>query len=145
MHIERVEEVTEEIHAAVCRLVAEIGIQKPVPARAELAELTAFQASTLWIARLPEKDGRIAGMLTLIMYRVPTGMRSIVEDVAVDPRLRRRGIARALMSNAIEAARQAGAEVMTLSSNRTREAANQMYQSMGFELRDTNAYLLRLK
>jgi ribosomal protein S18 acetylase RimI-like enzyme len=145
MHIERVGEVTEEIHAAICRLVSEIGTQKPVPTRAELAELVASHASTLWIARFPDGNGRIAGMLTLTLYRVPTGMRSIVEDVAVDPTLRRRGIARGLMLNAIEAARQAGAEVMALSSNRRREAANRMYQAMGFELRDTNAYLLKLK
>ena len=57
----------------------------------------------------------------------------------------RRGIAEALMRYAIDLARERGADVMTLSSNHTRDAANQLYQSMGFQKRDTNSYIYKLR
>jgi ribosomal protein S18 acetylase RimI-like enzyme len=76
---------------------------------------------------------------------VPTGLRSIIEDVIVDQTMRRRGIGEALMEKAIELAHESGAEGISLTSNPKREAANQLYQSMGFELRQTNPYYYRLK
>lgn len=145
MYIERIAEITDEIFEAICRLVPEIGAHKPIPAREELSELVNSEASQLWIARYPGAANSVAGMFTIALYRVPTGLRSIVEDVAVDSNQRRRGIARALMLKAIEVAREAGADGVTLSSNPAREAANRLYQSMGFERRNTNAYIYRLK
>jgi ribosomal protein S18 acetylase RimI-like enzyme len=145
MYIERVHAVTDEVFEAVCRLVPEIGAHKPIPTRPELNDLVDSGTSQLWVARYPGEYDSIAGMFTLALYRVPTGLRSIVEDMAVASDRRRLGIARALMLNAIEVARAAGADVMTLSSNPAREAANRLYQSMGFERRETNAYIFRLK
>jgi ribosomal protein S18 acetylase RimI-like enzyme len=85
------------------------------------------------------------GILCLTIYRVPTGLRSIIEDVIVDESARRQGIGAALMRYAIELAREAGAEGVSLTSNPQREAANQLYQSMGFALRKTNPYFYKLK
>jgi ribosomal protein S18 acetylase RimI-like enzyme len=110
-----------------------------------LSALVHSEASTLLIVRYPDENSEIVGMLTLAVYRVPTGVRSIVEDVIVDEKMRRRGIAEALMRRAIELAEQAGAGVLTLSSNPSREAANKLYQSMGFEKRETNSYLYKIK
>ena len=67
------------------------------------------------------------------------------EDVVVDETARRKGIGQALVRHAIELARAAGADGVSLTSNRQREAANQLYQSMGFQLRQTNPYFYRLK
>jgi len=145
MYIERIQEVTDEVFEAICRLVPEIGTHKLAPSREELSDLVCSDSSTLWIAREPDQAGNIVGMLTLTVYRVPTGIRSIVEDVAVDSNFRRRGIARSLMEKAIEFARQAGAENVALTSNPKREAANLLYQSMGFAKRETNAYSYKLK
>jgi ribosomal protein S18 acetylase RimI-like enzyme len=145
MHIELVSNLTGEVFESVKRLVAELGAHKPIPTREELIALIDSGASKLWIARESDGHSLIVGMLTLTVYRVPTGIRSIVEDVAVDSKYRRRGIAKALMETVLEYARQAGADVLTLSSNPQREAANLLYQSMGFERRNTNAYLYTLK
>jgi len=145
MHVELVSNLTDEIFESVKRLVPELGVHKPIPTREELNMLIDSQASKLWIARESDLHSLIVGMLTLTVYRVPTGIRSIVEDVAVASNYRRRGIAKALMEATLEYARQAGAGVLTLSSNPQREAANLLYQSMGFELRNTNAYLYKLK
>ena len=76
---------------------------------------------------------------------MPTGIRSIIEDLVVDKKMRRRGIGEALVRNAIELAREAGADGVSLTSNSQREAANQLYQSLGFELRKTNPYFYNLK
>jgi ribosomal protein S18 acetylase RimI-like enzyme len=144
MVVERVLDVTDEILSAVHRLVPEIGTHKPLPTRDELTALVRSEASTLWIARYPDQSGTIAGMLTISLYRVPTGLRSIVEDVAVASNLRRKGIARALMQAAIDFARACGANGIALTSNPRREAANRLYLSLGFERRETNSYFFRL-
>jgi ribosomal protein S18 acetylase RimI-like enzyme len=49
------------------------------------------------------------------------------------------------LKRAIQMAREAGADGISLTSNSQRAAANQLYQSMGFKRRDTNAYSYDLK
>ena len=139
MYVEKISEVTDEIYTAVRLLVPQLGADKIIPTRDEVHALVRSEAATFLIARYPDKDSEIAGILTLTVYRVPTGIRSIVEDVIVDEKMRRRGIAEALMRHAIELAGQAGASVLALSSNPAREAANKLYQSMGFQKRETNS------
>jgi len=145
MYIEKVSELTEEIFEAVRLLVPQLGAHKAPPTWDELNALVKSEASTLLIARYPDKSGGIAGILSLSVYRVPTGIRSIVEDVIVDENMRRRGIAEALMLRAIDLAREAGANGVALTSNPKREAANKLYQSMGFQKRETNAYFYKLE
>jgi ribosomal protein S18 acetylase RimI-like enzyme len=133
------------MHIAIRLLVPQLGSHKSIPTRDEINALVRSESATLLIARYPERDSGIAGMVSLTVYRVPTGLRSIVEDVIVDEKMRRRGIAEALMRNAITLAGEAGASTLTLTSNPAREAANKLYQSMGFEKRETNSYLYKIK
>lgn len=145
MYIEIVSEVTEELHEALRRLVPQLGAHKVPPVWEELKELVESESSTLLVAREPDGSGPIKGILCITVYRVPTGLRSIIEDVVVDERARRRGIGEALVRQAIELARAAGADGVSLTSNSQREAANQLYQAMGFQLRQTNPYFYKLK
>lgn len=145
MYLEKAHAVSDELYEAVCKLVPQLGAHKPIPTRTELESLVVSESSDLWIARYPDRSASIAGMLTISIYRVPTGLRSIVEDVVVDLGLRRRGIAEALLRAAIESARAAGANGVMLTSNPQREAANLLYRSIGFELRLTNSYFYPLK
>jgi ribosomal protein S18 acetylase RimI-like enzyme len=144
MFVEKVSKVTTELYDAVKLLVPQLGFHKVIPTWEELNALVRSEASTLLIAREPDEHGGIAGMLSLAVYRVPTGMRSIVEDVIVDEKMRRRGIAEALMRHAIELAREAGANGVALTSNPQRGAANKLYQALGFQKRETNAYFYKL-
>jgi ribosomal protein S18 acetylase RimI-like enzyme len=144
MIVEKVSELTEEVYAAVKLLVPQLGAHKANPTWDELNALIRSEASTLLIARYPDATSEIAGILSLTIYRVPTGMRSIVEDVIVDEKMRRRGIAEALMRYAIELAREAGANGVALTSNPQREAANKLYQALGFQKRETNSYFYKL-
>lgn len=145
MYIGKVSEVTEELYAAMQRLVPQLGVHKAPPTREELIQLVTSGSSTLLVARSSSSEEKIVGFLCLTIYQVPTGTRSIIEDVVVDESARRQGIGEALVRQAIELARAAGASGVSLTSNPQREAANRLYQSMGFELRKTNPYFYRLK
>ena len=145
MYIGKVSEATQELHKALQRLVPQLGPHKVSPTWDELNELIKSESATLLVAREPDENSPIVGILSLTIYRVPTGLRSIIEDLIVDEIMRRRGIGEALVRYAIELAREAGANGVSLTSNPWREAANEFYPSMGFELRKTNPYFYRLK
>lgn len=145
MYVGKASEATQELYEALQRLIPQLGAHKTPPTREQLTALILSESSTLLIARYPDEKGGIEGILNLTVYRVPTGLRSIVEDVVVDERVRGRGIGEALLRYAIRLARQAGANGVALTSNPQREAANRLYQALGFKQRDTNAYFYELK
>ena len=145
MHIEVVSDLTEDIYQALQRLIPQLGAHKIPPTKAELRELVESESSTLLAAYEIDEQSPILGILCLTVYRVPTGLRSIIEDVVVDGSARRKGIGEALVQKAIELARESGAEGISLTSNPQRQAANLLYQSLGFQLRQTNPYYFRLK
>jgi ribosomal protein S18 acetylase RimI-like enzyme len=145
MYIGKVSEATQELHKALETLIPQLGAHKIPPTWEELIKLVTSESSLLLVARQPKEDNPIVGILCLTIYRVPTGLRSIIEDVIVDENARRQGIGEALMRYAIDLAREAGADGVSLTSNPKREAANQLYRSLGFELRKTNPYYYKLK
>ena len=145
MYIGPVLEVTDEIQKALERLIPQLGAHKIPPTREELNKLVTSESSTLLVARQSKKEDPVVGVLCLTIYQVPTGLRSIIEDVIVDERARRQGIGEALVRHAIDLAREAGADGVSLTSNPQREAANKLYKSIGFELRKTNPYFYKLK
>lgn len=145
MHIEKITQITQEVFETVQRLVPLLGLHKPKPSLDELTALVRSESSSLLIARFPNERSPIAGMLTISVYRVPTGIRSIVEDVVVDEQFRGRGVAKALLTCALKIAREAGASGVALTSNPQRVEANQLYLRMGFKKRETNAYFYELK
>ncbi|MCC6499357.1 MAG: GNAT family N-acetyltransferase [Anaerolineales bacterium] len=138
-------EVTDELVAALERLIPQLGKNKSALPRAELISLLASDSTWLLIARAPDANGEIVGALTLVVYRVPTGIRSVVEDAVVDAEFRRRGIAKELLRQAIEFARRAGADNVSLTSNPARVEANRLYQTLGFQRRESNLYHLQLR
>ena len=144
MVIDVVSKLTDEIYDSICRLIPQLGTHKMMPTRDEMIALIDSETSKLLIGRYPDKDSAIVGILTISIYRVPTGVRSIVEDVVVEDAMRRCGIARALMLAAIDIARTAGANGVALTSNPQRVEANLLYQKMGFAKRETNAYFYKL-
>ncbi len=145
MVIEKAVEVTDELLTALEHLIPQLGADKTLLSRDELMSLIKSDSSSLLVARSSSEGSEILGVLALAIYRVPTGIRSIVEDVIVDERFRRMGIAQALMSRAVELARDAGASGLSLTSNPRRVEANLLYQKLGFQLRETNTYFLSLK
>lgn len=80
------------------------------------------------------------GMLTLVLFRIPTGVRAMIEDVVVDEAHRGGGIAEALTRVAIAQAEKAGTRTVDLTSRPSRAAANGLYQKLGFRQRESNVY-----
>ncbi|MGC8857120.1 MAG: GNAT family N-acetyltransferase [Anaerolineae bacterium] len=143
MYIYQPHQVTDEMVAAFQRLIPQLTSNNPTPDRAHLEKLLASPLSTLLLARYPDQNGPIVASLSLTVYPVPTGMRAIIEDVIVDEQARGQGIGEALVRQALQIARQAGAQGVALTSNPRREAANRLYQRLGFVRRETNAYFYK--
>ena len=140
MQIEQIREATDEVVAALERLVPQLSTSVAPPTPKEVAEMVTSPAIVQLIARDPERGGQIVGTLTLAMFRIPTGLRAWIEDVIVDNESRGKGIGEALTRAALEAARAAGARTVDLTSRPSREAANRLYMRVGFVRRDTNVY-----
>ena len=134
-------EVTAELVEAFERLTPQLSSSNPPPSAEALEAVVTSDATRLLVAR---SDNAIVGSLTLVLVRIPTGLRAIIEDVVVDERSRGQGVGRALNEHALEVARAAGAVTVDLTSRPSREAANRLYLSLGFEVRDTNVYRYRL-
>lgn len=129
--------VTDEVVEAFGMLIPQLSKSNPPPSREALQEMVASEASTVFLARV---DGRIVGSLTLAMFRIPTGVRAWIEDVVVDDSARGHGVGEALNRAALDFARDHGAITVDLTSRPSREAANRLYQRMGFVLRESNLY-----
>ena len=96
-------------------------------------------ATVLFVARR-EDDRAIVGTLTLALFRIPTGLRAWIEDVIVDETAAGAGIGGKLTTAAIDRAKQAGARTVDLTSAPRREAANHLYEKLGFQRRETNVW-----
>jgi ribosomal protein S18 acetylase RimI-like enzyme len=138
--VEAVEAVDDDLVAAVARLVPQLSASRTRPTRDELAALVGQRGTTLLVAR---DGGEIVGMLTLVTYRLPTGLRARVEDVVVDTAARGRGVGEALTRAALALAAAAHVAVVELTSAPARAEANRLYPRLGFERRETNVYTWR--
>ena len=103
----------------------------------DLRNIVDSESTKLFLAI--DEDG-VFGMLSLVLFRIPTGRKAWVEDVVVDEKARGRGVGKLLTEHAIQVAREHGAHSVDLTSRPSREAANALYQRVGFQQRETNVY-----
>ena len=134
-------EVTDELMEAMNHLVPQLSRSNPSPTRDAVQKIIDSDASTLFMCR---DDTGVLGTLTLVLFRIPTGIRAWIEDVIVDESARGKGVGRILNEAAIEHAFAQGAITVDLTSRPSREAANRLYLRLGFVERDTNVYRYRL-
>lgn len=135
--IEQADRVDDELVDAFDRLIPQLSSSSPPPSRAELEAIVGNEHSVLFVARV---GGRIVGSLTLAFYRIPTGVKAWIEDVVVSDDARGRGIGAALNRAALAEAERRQVKDVSLTSRPSREAANRLYQRLGFEQRETNLY-----
>ena len=129
---------TDEVLAALARLLPQLSSSASPVTRDELLEMVTSDASHLLVAR--DDTGRIVGSLTLVVFRIPTGVRAWIEDVVVDEAVRGSGAGEAMNRHALALAEALGARTVDLTSRPSRVAANRLYQKLGFEPRETNIY-----
>ena len=140
--IEEARSFTPELARAMAELIPQVSESAPVPGEDELETIVSSPVTRLLLAR--DEAGSIVGTLTLVAFRIPTGVGAWIEDVVVDERARRQGVGEALMTAAIRLAEQSGARHLNLTSRPDREAANRLYRRLGFDHRETNVYRLML-
>jgi len=131
--------------AACHRLVPQLSSSSAPLTIAQLREIVDSPATTMFVARDgTAPGGAILGVLTLAVFRIPTGVRAWIEDVVVDGGARGRGVGEALNRAALDEARRRGAKTVDLTSRPSREEANRLYRRIGFAPRDTNVYRFEL-
>jgi ribosomal protein S18 acetylase RimI-like enzyme len=141
VEIVTVTEVTDELVGAFAKLIPQLSRSNLAPDAERLAEIVESDASVLLIAT---EGGTTLGSLTLALFRIPTGLRAWIEDVVVDQDARGKGVGEALNLEALRLAAEAGASTVDLTSRPSREAANRLYQRLGFVERETNIYRYEL-
>lgn len=141
--IDEVTEVSEDLIEAFARLIPQLSATSPLPGAGELSEIVSSPSCILLVAR--STGGAIVGSLTLALFRVPTGLRAWIEDVVVDESARGGGVGEALVTAAVKRADERGARSVDLTSRPSRDAANRLYQRLGFVARTTNVYRMAVR
>jgi ribosomal protein S18 acetylase RimI-like enzyme len=126
-----------ELAAALARLVPQLSSSSAVPDQDQLRRIVEFPGNRLLVAR---DRGGIVGMLTLVMFPIPTGLRARIEDVVVDQAARGRGVGEALIREALRLAAASGARSVDLTSRPSREDAIRLYRRLGFEERASRVF-----
>ena len=127
-----------ELYGAVVRLLPQLSGSAAPPTAYDLETIIESPATTLFVAR--DRAARIVGMLTLAVFKAPSGVRAWIEDVVVDGAARGAGAGAALVRAAVDFAATKGARTVDLTSRPDREAANRLYVREGFAARRTNVY-----
>ena len=103
-----------------------------------LERMLADSNSHLYVIR---EEGRIVACACLCIYHQPFSTDATIESVVVSSKKRGKGLGRKLMEHLIEEAARMKVDCIHLTSNPKREAANALYQRMGFEKKETNCYV----
>ena len=149
MTVELITAATPEIHEAMGRLIPQLSRSAAPMSEADVQRFLSQDSVHLFAFRPDEADAQgnrpILGMLSLVAFEIPTGVRAWVEDVVVDEAARGQGAGFVLVEAAVEHAKKVGARTVDLTSRPSREAANRLYQRAGFQLRETNVYRVTLE
>jgi ribosomal protein S18 acetylase RimI-like enzyme len=132
----------EALAEALVGLVPQLSKSNPPPSLDAVEAMLAHQAITQLVAR--DDAGTIVGVATLAIFPIPTGSRAWIEDVIVDEASAGQGVGAQLTTAMLEHARAAGCVSVDLTSRPSREAANHLYEKLGFQPRETNVYRFEL-
>ncbi|MFG3304521.1 GNAT family N-acetyltransferase [Streptomyces wuyuanensis] len=132
-----VREANDESVAAFARLLPQLSNTADPLDHEAVRRLLAADANTVLMARV---EGEVVGMLTLVLFPLPSGLRARIEDVVVDGAARGLGVGGALTEEALRLAKAAGARTVDLTSRPSRAAANRLYERLGFEARESRVY-----
>jgi GNAT superfamily N-acetyltransferase len=134
----RVEEATaasEELTAAMWRLIGEVSSSARAPTQDELQAVVDSPATRLLVAR--DASDRIVGSLTLAMFRTATGVGAGLHDLEIDRTVSEHGVAEMLIMEALRLAHDFGVRTVDLTSWSGRESTDDWYRRLGFKERIT--------
>ena len=90
------------------------------------------------------EDTQLLGMASLATYKAISGHKGMVEDVVVSTACRGKGIGKKLMQSLIDEGEKRQLKEIILFSNHHRKPAIQLYKSLGFNLKESGMYTLKL-
>src|SRR3989344_8607386 len=112
---------------------------------ASVNEQSLYQAILNGYISKIEKNGKLVGMGWIFPRQTLLRKQAVVEDMIVDEKYRGKGYGENILLDLIRWAKSQGVEVVELTTNPRRVAANSLYKKIGFKLHETNHYLLNLK
>ncbi len=134
------EDLSQAIETQIVGLYAQLN-----PSKTNFTVKEVLQASNPVVFVVCKEGDTVCGMALMAYYTVVSGHRGMIEDVVVDENYRQKGIGRNLMLKLLECAKEKGLDEVFLFTGHHRQAAISMYTSLGFELRQSGLYNLRLR
>lgn len=101
-----------------------------------------LQMSNNLVFSIYKEDERILGMASMATYKAISGHKGMIEDVVVDSGQRGKGLGRKLMEKLLEEGKKMELDEILLFSGHHRTAAIKLYNSLGFQLKDSGLYRL---
>ena len=138
INISELTEASSSVLQSINELLPQLSSSAKVISMDRLSELVESDNTIILIGT--DESGQILGMLSLIVMKIPTGNKAWIEDVVVDQSARSKGMGKALMNHALERAKKLAVKSVDLTSRPSRETANMLYQSLGYQIRETNVY-----
>jgi ribosomal protein S18 acetylase RimI-like enzyme len=138
INISELTEASSSVLQSINELLPQLSSSAQVISMDRLSELVESDNTIIFLGT--DDSGQILGMLSLIVMKIPTGNKAWIEDVVVDQSARGKGMGKALMDHALERAKELAVKSVDLTSRPSRETANMLYQSLGYQIRETNVY-----
>ncbi len=128
-----IREARPEDESSVLDLLPLIPANEDMTAEEKQAAAQRFRESLSIDVLVAEVDGEVVGFLVLAFVPTLSGLRALIDDLAVHPDYRRQGLGAALVEAAMQRASRRGATHLLVDTSRGDPAAREFYQACGFE------------
>jgi ribosomal protein S18 acetylase RimI-like enzyme len=92
-----------------------------------------------------EDNNEVIGIASMCTYKVISGKKGWIEDVVVNEQYRGQGIGRKLMEKLLEEGKKKGLTEILLFTEDHRIPAIKLYSDLGFKLKESRIYTLRIQ
>ncbi len=117
---------------------------KQLDPSAEVKEYSLYKAVLEGYLATEYDNGVLVGMGWAFPRQTLLRKQAVIEDMIVDESQRGKGLGYKILDNVIQQAKADGCEMIELTTNPKREAANKLYQKYGFVIHLTNHYLYKV-
>ncbi|MDP9212315.1 MAG: GNAT family N-acetyltransferase [bacterium] len=139
---EQLRELSDDDLAALQSFIPDALNSQSAEGMAEyLPDIVSADSAALFVVRNPA--GRIVGATVANIDYCMSKRRGKIDDVAVDSEWRRQGYASTVLDDALAWLRAQGVAKVQLNSEHELVEAHALYRSRGFELYDTNVFVLK--
>jgi len=133
---------SEEIYLFVSKLINQLTVRQNVFSRETFNEILKMPNVHLFV--MQDDNEILVGTTTVGIYSTPTGKKAWIEDVVIDETARGKGYGKKIVEHVINFVRNLGVNKLSLTSNPSRIAANNLYKTLGFEKYETNVYKMKI-